>query len=371
MRQWSFFIGLPLVLLISCGPEGPDSDFATGPLSLIPSDRTVAGMVPLGSEGFVLTTDLVPCVGDPSMKQVICAAGGDWSTATTFGREGRGPAELQTATVLGRGTDGSVIVSDRGNRRLAWVRPEDGTLVKTHPAPSLFRTAAPEEAGLVIGSSAVPSMDFKNEPLSVTLVAVNSETGAEEWKREFVVPEEVRDPEHRMLISPGWQLPDGTFGTTIARNEIGYWSAQGDFLGVIVSPEYVPRDYSEAEAVEYWEGLNRGLRRMGGMGRDSAETVRERMSTVAPRYRGNPRVGPEGTLWFLCNTEKGLGVSEFEVFLGTDFFGRISIPEVVHQFDIAGTTLGVIKNAGSLDEFGFEELNLGFFEIQVSFADQI
>jgi len=354
----------------ACGsPQAVVSTCARLP-ELLESTTQIEGAVPPGAGSLILTEDGVACVADEGLLQIVCAATGNWAKATQVGRKGQGPGEFQGALSLGIGENGSVIVSDWGNRRLTWIDPKDGTSLKSLPAPSLFRQSGPEQDGRVIGVPLTGGFqgtvaEYRTTPPTVTRVAVNSETGELEQEVRFVLPEAETTGDSGMMLTSAWQLPDGRVGTLVSPSQIGYWNATGEFLETLESPLYSPRFFSEAEAVEYWRALERGSTRMGGSPRDSARTVSKRMGETARAYRGFPTLGPEGTLWFLTTGNGSPGESEFEIFFGTECLGRLKIEEAIRAFDIRGQTLAVLKDSGTVDEFGFEQSSVRLFEIRI------
>ena len=89
------------------------------------------------------------------------------------------------------------------------------------------------------------------------------------------------------------------------------------------------------------------------------------MEELVPPYRGEPRLGPEGTVWFLTRGDGSTPGAEFEVFRGMEYLGRASIPEVVHAFHIRGSTMVVLTDLGSQAEFGFPERGVKLFDIRL------
>ena len=88
------------------------------------------------------------------------------------------------------------------------------------------------------------------------------------------------------------------------------------------------------------------------------------MEELVPPYRGEPRLGPEGTVWFLTQRDGSTPGAEFEVFRGMEYLGRVSIPHAVHAFHIRGSTMVVLTDLGSQDEFGFPERGVRLFDIR-------
>jgi hypothetical protein len=202
--------------------------------------------------------------------------------------------------------------------------------------------------------------DYMAGPLSMSLSAINSVTGEPEWEREFILPSDQRSEESEMLLPRGWQLPGGEVGALVSHFQIGYWSAEGEYLGTFISPDYAPRHRTLEESVRYWESLGRGP---FAQTLDSARTVDERMTTTARAYQGYPVLGPGETVWLLINGDGETPGSEFEVFRGTEYLGRVPVPDFVHEFDIRGNMLVVLRDSGTLDELGFERKDVAFYDI--------
>jgi len=350
--------------LASCGDAPPSGTPSLPAPTLTPSALTVSGVAPLLSSGLVLTDSMVVCVGDDAFKQVVCAQDGDWARAIRIGREGGGPGEFRGVFQLEAGAEGSVMVSDLPNNRLTWLSPSQGRVMRSLRAPPLFRVAGAERDGIVVGSELIGVRNYLEVPLSLRLTAISTRTGEVAWSRDYIVPERERDRDMRFLYY-GWQLPDGTVGAMISLTGIGHWAPTGEYLGTVVSPAYRPRRWTEAEALELWAGLRRGAQRLGGPLPDSAQRVRAYMEELVPPYRGEPRLGPEGTVWFLTRGDGSTPGAEFEVFRGMEYLGRASIPEVVHAFHIRGSTMVVLTDLGSQAEFGFPERGVKLFDIRL------
>jgi len=201
---------------------------ASQAVELRPTTLTIGGVVPPGATSLVMVDENVVCVGVNAIKQVICASDKDWSTGTRLGREGEGPGELGASYHLGAGADGSVIVSDTGNNRLTWFDPIEGTWIKSHRVPSLFYQSGPERGGEVPGAR----MDLAS-PLTLIVAAINSDTGESRGEQRFNVPEGQSSEKVKLLVSRGWRLPSGEVGARISLGEIGYWTAEGEYLGTL------------------------------------------------------------------------------------------------------------------------------------------
>ena len=319
-----------------CSPEADEP-------GIVRLEPVASSEAPLSENTDVaLVTETVACVVDSYNIQIQC---GDRSglVVGAFGREGAGPGEFREPAVVERGPGETVAVVDVELARLTLFE-FSGAYVSDTSIPAAF-TGHKLSGGRLFGVDFLTFYESGRTggPIDAGIAEVDVVSGEVVWKRSGIgnmVETECG------AVGTGWPRPGGGYVFWACDRELIFLDHRDALTAaVVVSPTYFEELPSERDVDAYRDSFV-SLSRTMPLSKATVE------SYVA-RFRERPKrwllVGGESSgspfgfdnqdrLWVATTRDRD-AFSYFDVWIGADYAGTVSIRERLLGFDLLGSTL--------------------------------
>ena len=326
-----------LALAATACQNEPARNAVPTPLALLPAAVSPA---PLSvSKSIALTDEETACVVDSFEVQVVCR-GREGEEVVAFGREGDGPGEFHSLSLVARVSLGRLGVVDGRLNRLT-IFNASGDRVSEVALPPMYLADGIRRATVFGSEVDLAAFSPGDSILTRIYSAVDINLGEFTWKRGDL--NGIADTECGGL-DKGVPRPGAGYVFWACRRELIFLDDRdANAAMVVTSPAYQEELPSERDVEAFAEGLTRLGGRMA-MPRSATNPYVETFREEPNRWFNVPGAlayDSKDRLWVATTLDRDT-FSYFEIWIGTEYAGSVRVRDRAMGFDLFQNTLAVL-----------------------------